>query len=117
MAVPWAVGAALWMAFGKPVWLVSVLLAARALGLVAGSLELRRAGLRVRLAATFSRCALAAAAIVGGAAAVAAGRTGLTLLALALLVAAELSALWAARRPLAALAAGLRNRGLVQLPH
>ena len=75
MAVPWAVGAALWMAFGKPVWLVSVLIAARVLGLLAGRLELRRAGLRVRLGPTFLRCGLAAAAIVGGAAAVAAGRT------------------------------------------
>jgi hypothetical protein len=116
MAAPWAVGAALWMTFGKPVWLVSVLLAARVLGLLAGRLELRRAGLRVHLGATFCRCGLAAVAIVGGAAAVAAARTGLILLALALLVVVELSALLVAREPLAALAAGLRKRGLVQLP-
>ena len=116
MVIPWAVGAALWMAFGKPVWLVSVLIAARAVGLLAGRLQLRRTGLRVPLAATFFRCGAAAAAIVGGAAAVAAGRTELILLALALLLAVELNALWVAREALATLAAGLRKRGLVQLP-
>ncbi len=116
MAVPWAVGAALWMAFGKPVWLVSVLIAARVLGLLAGRLELGRAGLRVQLGLTFVRCGLAAAAIVGGAAAAADGRTELILLALAVLVAVELSALWVARAPLRVLAAGLRKRDVVQLP-
>ena len=117
MAIPWALGAALWMAFGKPVWLVSVLLAARVLGLLCGRIELRRARIQVRLGATFMRCGLAAAAIVGGAAAAAAGRTYLILVALALLVMVELSALWTARRALRALASGLRKRTPVQLPH
>ncbi len=70
----------------------------------------------MHLAPTFLRCGLAAAAIVGGAAAVAGGRTELILLALAVLVAVELSALWVAREPLRVLAAGLRKRGVVQLP-
>lgn len=117
MTIPWAAGAAVWMAFGRPVWLVSVLLVARVLGLLAGRVELHRAGLQVRLGAVFIRCGLAAAAIVGGAAAAAAGRTDLILAALAVLVAVELSALWVARRALGVLISGLRDRAPVQLAH
>jgi hypothetical protein len=118
MATAWALGAALWMVFARPMWLVSVLLGARVLGLLAGSSELRRAGVHVRMATGLMRCALAAGAVIGGAAAVAAGRTGLILAALALLVTVELSALWAARGALGALATGLRQqRGLIQLSH
>ena len=89
MAIPWVVGAALWMAFGKPVWLVSVLVAARAVGLLAG-----RAAVAARRAAgapwpPVLQMRAAAAAIVGGAAAVAADRTELILLALALLLVAR----------------------------
>ncbi len=118
MAVPWAAGAALWMAFAKPVWLVSVLLAARALGLAAGRAELRRAGVPARLGASFLSSASAAAAIVGGAAAVAAGHTALIVAAVGLLVAVQSRALWTARGALGALASGLRSqRRVVELPH
>lgn len=117
MAVPWVLGAALWMLFGRPVWLVAVLLAARGLGLVAGRLQLRRAGLRAQLDREFFKCALAAAATVGGAAAVAAGDTALIIAALALLGAVETLALWDARRPLKALLIGVRQRGGVELAH
>ncbi len=100
MAVPWVLGAALLMAFAKPIWLVSVLLGARVLGFAAGATELRRAGVMVQLSREFIKCALAAAAIVGGAAAVAADRTALIFVAFAVLVVVELVALWDARRPL-----------------
>jgi hypothetical protein len=117
MALPWVVGAALWMAFGKPVWLVGVLIGARVLGFGAGVVQLRRAGQRVRLAPEFFKSSLAAAAIVGGAAAVSAHRTSLIVAALALLVAVELVALWQAREPLRALAAGALQRSSVELSH
>ena len=117
MAAPWVLGAALWMALGRPVWLVSVLVAARVLGLLAGGAQLRRAGLQAHLGRELPKCALAAAAIVGGAAAVAAHRTGLVLVALAVLVAVEAVALWTARSPLRALASGLRQRTAVELTH
>ncbi|MDE3134156.1 MAG: oligosaccharide flippase family protein [Acidobacteriota bacterium] len=117
MAVPWALGAALWMAFGRPVWLVSVLVGARVSGLLAGTLQLRAAGLQARLRRELPKCGMAAAAIVGGAAAVAAHRTGLILLALAVLVAVEALALWDARVPLRRLVAGVRQRGGIELAH
>lgn len=117
MAAPWLLGAALWMRFGQPVWLVGVLVAARVLGLLAGARQLRSAGLEVRLGGAFSKNAAAAAAIIGGAAAVSAHRTGLILLALAVLGITEALALWDARLPLRAIASGLRQRGVVELPH
>ncbi len=117
MAVPWVVGAALWMSFGRPVWLVGVLVAARVLGLLGGGLQLRRAGLRVRVGRSLVSCAVAAGAIVGGAAAAASQRGVLVIAALLVLIAIELLAVWAARDPLRALLAGLRQRGGVELTH
>jgi Polysaccharide biosynthesis protein len=117
MVVPWVLGAALWMAFAKPVWLVSVLIGARIVGFVAGLSELRDVGVSVRLWREGLKCGLAAAAIVGGAAAVAAHRTGLIFVALGVLVLVELVALHNARRPLRALLAGLRKRGAVEIAH
>ncbi|HEX3801742.1 MAG TPA: oligosaccharide flippase family protein [Solirubrobacteraceae bacterium] len=111
MAIPWVLGAALWMAIGKPAWLVSVLIGARVLGFVAGLIELRRVAVMVRLWREFVKCALAASAIVGGAASVAAHRTGLIFVALAVLVLVELVALWDARGSLRMLMAGVRRRG------
>jgi hypothetical protein len=115
MALPWVLGAALWMVFGRPVWLVSVLIGARVLGLLAGGVQLRTAGLQARLRRELPKCALAAGAIVGGAAAVAAHRTGLIVAALAVLTAVEGLALWDARAPLRALLSGLRQRAGVEL--
>jgi Polysaccharide biosynthesis protein len=120
MAVPWVLGAVLWMAFGRPVWLVAVLLGARVLGLLAGRVQLRRAGLQARLDRELIKCALAAAATVGGAAAMAAGRTGLMVAALTVLAAVEAVALWDARGPLRRLLSGLRTGsegGGVELAH
>jgi hypothetical protein len=117
MAIPWVLGAALWMAFARPVWLVAVLLAARVIGLLAGRVQLRRAGLRARVDRELVKCALAAAATVGGAAAVAAGDTVLTAAALAVLAAVEAVALWDARLPLRALYASVLKRGGVELAH
>jgi hypothetical protein len=118
MAVPWVLGAALWMAFGRPVWLVAVLVGARVLGLLAGRLQLRHAGLGARLEREFVKCALAATAIVGGAASVAAHRTPLILLALAVLIAVESVAMWDARGPLRVLLSGLApKRAGVELTH
>lgn len=117
MAAPWVLGAALWMAFGRPIWLVAILLGARVLGLLAGRRELRLAGLSAHLGAQFSMCALAACAIVGGATAVAAQHTALVLAALALLVAVELAAIWTARAPLRALVSGLLKHVPVELAH
>jgi hypothetical protein len=117
MAVPWVIGAALWMAFGKAVWLVSVLIGARMLGFGAGVVELRRAGQRVRLAPEFVKCSLAAGAIVGGAAAVSSHRTTLVIAALVLLAAVELVALWQARGALRALATGVLQRTPIELSH
>jgi hypothetical protein len=117
MAIPWVLGAALWMAFAKPIWLVSVLLGARVLGFIAGVTELRGAGVTVHLSREFIKCALAAAAIVGGAASVAANDAELIFVALGVLVLVELVALWDARRSLRTLVAGLRQRAPVELPH
>jgi hypothetical protein len=117
MAVPWVLGAALWMAFGRPVWLVSVLIGARVLGLLEGALQLRAARLHARLSRELAKCALAAGAIVGGAAAVAAHRPELILVALAVLVIVEALALWDARAPLRRLVVGVRQRGGVELAH
>jgi hypothetical protein len=117
MAVPWAIGAALWMGLGQPVWLVSVLILARGLGLCAGRVQLRRCGLRARLGREFVKCGAAAGAIVGGAAAVAAHRVALIIAALALLTIVELVALWDARAPLRMLLSGLRQRTGVELAH
>jgi Polysaccharide biosynthesis protein len=117
MALPWMLGAALWMTLGRPVWLVSVLIGARVLGLLAGGVQLRAAGLQARLGRELPKCALAAGAIVGGAAAVAAHRTGLILAALTLLIAVEMLALWDARGPLRALLSGLRQRAGIELTH
>jgi hypothetical protein len=79
--------------------------------------ELRRAGQHVRMAPEFFKCSLAAAAIVGGAAAVSAHRTPLIVAALAVLLAVELVALWQARVGLRALAAGALQRSAVELSH
>lgn len=117
MAVPWALGAALWMAFGRPVWLVSTLLGARGLGLLAGAVQLRAAGLQARLGRKLVTCALAAGAIVGGAAAVAAHRLDLILVALSVLVMVEALALWDARAALRRLVVGVRQRGRIELAH
>ena len=116
-AIPWVLGAGLWMAFGKPVWLVAVLIGARVIGLLAGRAQLRRCGLRVGLDREFVKCGLAAVSIVGGAAAVAADRVVPIVSALALLTVVELVALWDARRPLLALSRGLRKRAGVELAH
>lgn len=117
MAAPWAIGAALWMGLGPPVWLVGVLILARASGLCAGHLQLRRRGLRARLGRQFVTCGVAAGAIVGGAAAVAAHRAALIIAALALLTVVELMAVWNARGPLRMLISGLRQSSGVQLAH
>jgi hypothetical protein len=117
MAVPWVLGAAVWMAFGKPVWLIAVLVAARVIGFVAGVFQLRSAGLSARLTPEFIKCSLAAAAIIGGAASVAAHRTVLVLAALAVLGAVELVALSDARVALRTLAGGVGKRGPVELSH
>ncbi|HEX3616028.1 MAG TPA: oligosaccharide flippase family protein [Solirubrobacteraceae bacterium] len=117
MAVPWVLGAALWMLFGRPVWLVAVLLAARVLGLLAGRLQLRRAGLSARVDRALIKCALAAAATVGGASAVATHRSALIVVALVVLAVVEAVALWDARVPLRALCASVLKRGAVELAH
>jgi hypothetical protein len=117
MAVPWVLGAALWMAFGQPVWLVSVLIGGRILGLLAGRVQLRRANLRTRLGRELLKCSLAAGAIVGGAAAVAAHRAVLIIAALLILGAIEALALWDARAPLHALLSSVRKRPGVELAH
>jgi hypothetical protein len=117
MTLPWVLGATLWMGFCSPVWLVCVLIGARLIGFCTGLSELRRARLTTSLRAVFLRCALAAGAIVGGAAAVSAGHTGLMFAALALLALIELAALWSARSGLSLLVAVLRQRGPVELAH
>ena len=117
MVIPWVLGAAVWMAFGKPVWLIAVLVAARVIGFVAGVSQLRYAGVSARLAPEFIKCSLAAAAIIGGAAAVAAHRTVLVLAALAVLGAVELVALLDARVALRTLAGGVGKRGPIELSH
>ena len=117
MALPWAVGAALWMAFASPVWLVSVLIGARLLGLAAGRIELHRCGLHVRLGGAFVSCATAAAATVGGAAAVAHHRWVEMFVSLAVLGLVEALALWRARAPLRALLTGLRKGAGIEIAH
>jgi hypothetical protein len=117
MAVPWVLGAALWMALSKPVWLIAVLVAARVIGFLAGVVQLRAAGVSARLGPEFVKCSLAAAAIVGGAASVAAHRTVLVFVALAVLGAVELVALWDARGALRTLAGGVGKHGPVELSH
>jgi hypothetical protein len=110
MTLPWALGAALWMGFCSPVWLVCVLIGARVVGCEAGWGELRRAGVAVRLGGVHVRCGVAAGAIVGGAAAAANGLPGWVLSAASVLVLVELSALWSARGTLRSLAASVRVR-------
>ena len=117
MAAGWVFGAALWMLLGRPVWLVAVLLAARVLGLLAGRVQLRRAGLNARLDRPLIKSGLAAATTVGGAAAVAANETALIVVALTVLAVLEAVALWDARAPLRALLAGVLKRGGVELAH
>ncbi len=107
MTLPWVLGAAVWMAFCSPVWLVSVLIGARLVGVWAGWAELRRAAIGARLGLVILRCGLAGGAIVGGAAAAADRRIGWVLAAAGLLALLELSALWSARATLRSLAASL----------
>jgi hypothetical protein len=117
MAVPWALGAVLWTALGTPVWLVSVLIGARILGLLSGRVQLRRAGLAARLAPELVKCSLAAGTTVGGAAAVATHHTTWIIVALLVLAAVEARALWDARTPLRALLSGLPQGARVELSH
>jgi hypothetical protein len=105
MTLPWVLGAALWMAFCSPVWLVCVLIGGRVIGFGVGWEELRLAGVAARLGGVVVRCGLAAGAIVGGAAAAANGRTGWVLAAGGVLVVVELSALWASRGTLRSVSA------------
>jgi hypothetical protein len=99
------------------VWLVAVLLAARVLGLLAGRVQLRRAGLSARVDRALINCARAAAATVGGASAAATHRSALVVVALAVLAAVEAVALRDARVPLRALCASVLKRGAVELAH
>ncbi len=78
------------MAFGKPVWLVSVLIAARAVGLLAGRLQLRRTGLRVPPGRHVLQMRGGGGRDRRGRGRRGGGRTELILLALALLLAVEL---------------------------